>query len=222
MRSIPLLSIVLVLTAAGLAPAAQITGDYLEARTCDVYTGPCFANAEMDLAGKEAVMAWKVGKGTWNDVTLDGLGVALVATSEKTMGSSPYFKMHAGRISSVILVDERADSTQRDALVAFVKDSAKELSANIQKVVAVPFELVNDLEAGKGTFAAGTLARIETRALGKGDCVCSNEQVFYDPLAPVRNSRPALASTLSYTGDGFDRTWTTHGQRSAFLATFRR
>ena len=222
MRFIPLLSIVLVLTSAGLAPAAQITGDYLEARTCDVYTGPCFANAEMDLAGKEAVMAWKVNKGTWNDVTLDGLGVALVATSEKTMGSSPYFKMHAGRISSVILVDERADSTQRDALVAFVKDSAKEFTANIQKVVAVPFELVNDLEAGKGTFAAGKVARIETRALGKGDCVCSNEQVFYDPLAPVRNSRPALASTLSYTGDGFDRTWTTHGQRSAFLATFRR
>ena len=222
MRSIPLLSIALVLTAAGLSPAAQITGDYLEARTCDVYTGPCFANAEMDLAGKEAVMAWKVGKGTWNDVKLDGLGVALVATSEKTMGSSPYFKMHAGRISSVILVDERADSTQRDALVAFVKDSAKEFTANIQKVVAVPFELVNDLEAGKGTFVAGKVARIETRALGKGDCVCSNEQVFYDPLSPVRNSRPALASTLSYTGDGFDRTWTTHGQRSAFLATFRR
>ena len=222
MCRIALLSIVLGLAAMQAAPAAQITGEYLEARTCDVYTGPCFANAEMDLAGKEAVMAWKVVKGSWNDVTLDGLGVALVATSEKTMGSSPYFKMHAGKISSVILVDERANSSQRDALVSFVKDAAKEFTRNIQKVVAAPIELTNDLETGKGTFAAGNLARIKTRALNKGDCVCTNEQVFYNPLTPVKNSRPAFASTLSYTGDGFDRTWTTHGQRSAFLATFRR
>ena len=35
---------------------AEISGDYLEVRTCDVYTGPCFGNAEMSLAGKEAVM----------------------------------------------------------------------------------------------------------------------------------------------------------------------
>ncbi len=222
MRFVPLLSVALVIAASGILSAAQITGEYLEARTCDVYTGPCFANAEMDLAGKEAVMAWKVDKGGWNDVTLDGLGVALVAISEKTMGSSPYFKMHAGKILSVIVVDERADSAQREALVSFVKETAKEFTANIQKVVTAPFELVNDLETGKGTFTAGTFAKIETRALNKGDCVCTNEQVFYDPLSPVKNSRPALASTLSYTGEGFDRTWTTHGQRSAFLATFRR
>ena len=222
MRFMPALAVSMMLITAGIASAAQITGEYLEARTCDVYTGPCFANAEMDLAGKEAVMAWKVDQGSWNDVPLDGLGVALVAVSEKTMGSSPYFKMHAGKINSVVLIDERATSTQRDALVSFVKDAAKELAVNIQQVVAVPFALVNDHEAGKGTFTAGKLARIETRALGKGDCVCSNEQVFYDPLSPVKNSRPALTSTLSYTGDGFDRTWTMHGQRSAFLATFRR
>lgn len=222
MRFLPLFAITLILAASQASFAAQITGDYIEARTCDVYTGPCFANAEMDLAGKEAVMAWKVTKGSWNDVSLDGLGVALIATSEKTMGSSPYFKMHAGKISSVILVDERATSTQRDALVSFVKETAKEFTDNIQKVVSAPIELSNNLEEGKGKFAAGDVAKIETRALAKGDCVCSNEQVFYDPLSPVKNSKPAYASTLSYTGEGFDRTWTTHGQRSAFLATFRR
>lgn len=222
MRLLSIAIVAVLFQSASLATAAQLSGEYLEARTCDVYTGPCFANAEMDLAGKEAVMAWKVDKGTWDDVNLDGLGVALIAVSEKTMGSSPYFKMHAGKVISVILVDERASSTQRDALVSFVKASAKELTTNIQKVVAAPIELVNDHEAGKGRFTAGEVAHIETRALGKGDCVCSNEQVFYDPLSAVRNSRPALASTLSYTGDGFDRTWTTHGQRSAFLGTFRR
>jgi hypothetical protein len=73
------------------AAAAQITGEYLEARTCNVYTGPCFANAEMSLTGKEALMAWKVDKGTWNDVKLDGLGAALILHAQGTLGYDGVF-----------------------------------------------------------------------------------------------------------------------------------
>src|SRR6266581_2660227 len=57
------------------APAGEITGQYVEARTCDVYTGPCFANADTGLTGKHAVMAWKVEKGKLDNVSLDGLSI---------------------------------------------------------------------------------------------------------------------------------------------------
>ena len=43
--------------AAGL-PAHSINGNYMEARTADVYTGPCFANDEAEINGKEAVFGW--------------------------------------------------------------------------------------------------------------------------------------------------------------------
>ncbi len=56
------------------ASAAGLTGKYIEARTCDVWTGPCFANAEMNLTGKHAVLGWKVEKGEFQGVSLDGLG----------------------------------------------------------------------------------------------------------------------------------------------------
>ena len=46
------------------ASAAGITGQYVEARTCDVWTGPCFANADFNLTGKNAMMAWKIDKGS--------------------------------------------------------------------------------------------------------------------------------------------------------------
>jgi hypothetical protein len=206
----------------GLASAAQISGEYLEARSCDVYTGPCFANAEMDLAGKEAVMAWRVEQGTWNNVDVAGLSVAVVANSEKTMGDTGVFKMQAGKIRSVILVDLKANSQQREALVAFVKDAAKEFTQEVIRVDAVAMTLENDHLAGKGKFAAGAIAQIETRALQKGDCVCTNEQVFYQPLTKVYDSSPAYSNTLSFTGEGLDNKWTNHGQRSAFLATFRK
>jgi hypothetical protein len=54
-----------VLSLVSTGAAAEISGEYLEARTCDVYTGPCFANGEVGIAGKEAVMAWKVDEGKW-------------------------------------------------------------------------------------------------------------------------------------------------------------
>jgi hypothetical protein len=223
MRSLVTLSITLALAlACSPAISAEITGEYLEARTCDVYTGPCFANGEMALAGKEAVMAWKVDKGSWKGVSLDRLAVALVVKSEGTLGDDGVFPMQAGKIESAILVDESATSEQSQALVAFVKDSAKHLAANVVHVQRAALELTNDHLEGRGIFKAGDLAQIETRALDKGDCVCSNEMTFYQPLVKVQNSSPAYAKTLSYEGEGLSSRWRMHNGRSAFLATFRR
>lgn len=222
MRALMGLAAGLCLISGGLASAAQISGEYLEARSCDVYTGPCFANAEMDLAGKEAVMAWKVEDGGWNNVSLVGLSVAVVANSEKTMGDTGVFRMKAGKIKSVILVDERANPAQQAALVEFVKATAKDYTQDVVKVQSAPMSLENNHLSGQGKFTAGEVAKIETRGLGKGDCVCTNEMVFYQPLNKVADFSPAYSNTLSYTGDGLDNTFTNHNQRSAFLATFRR
>jgi hypothetical protein len=223
MRSLSMIGALAVLMATGsLAPAAEISGEYLEARSCDVYTGPCFANAQMNLAGKEALLAWKVDEGSWKGVPVTGLGVALVVNSEGTLGYDGVFPMKAGRIKSVILVDEKADAAQQAALVSFVKESAKDLVGDVQTVHRAPMALSNDHLAGQGTFKAGDVAAIETRALRKGDCTCSNESNFYLPLAKVDNSSPAYANTLSYTGDGLGGSFTLHNVRSAYLGTFER
>ena len=64
---------ILTLIAPALAGAAQIEGDYIEARTADVYTGPCFSNAEVFITGHQAVMAWNVRQGAWEGVDLAGI-----------------------------------------------------------------------------------------------------------------------------------------------------
>jgi hypothetical protein len=130
--------------------------------------------------------------------------------------------MQAGKIRSVILVDERATEAQRDALVAFVKDAAKEFTQEVARIDAVAMHLENDHLAGAGTFTAGDIAKIETRGLKSGDCVCTNEDNFYQPLTKVSDATSAFSNTISFTGKGLDNTFTTHGQRSAYLATFRR
>lgn len=210
------------LTAAGPVSAAQISGDYLEARTCNVFTGPCFANAEMNLAGKEALMAWKVEKGQWNNVALDGMGAALVLNAEGTLGYDGVFPMQAGKVKSVILVDQKASPQQREALVAFVKDSAKDLTKEVVSVQAVPFELKNDHVDAAGVFKAGAIAEIQTREIRKGDCVCSHEDMFYLPLAKIENVTPAYSLSVSFQGDQLGGRFVNRGLRSAYMGTFRR
>src|SRR5437763_16631908 len=56
-------------------PTNRVHGEYVEARTADVYTGPCFANSEVGLAGDLAVMGWRIVQGKFYGVSLDGLVV---------------------------------------------------------------------------------------------------------------------------------------------------
>ena len=77
MKSAPFLSIIAFASATAFALpehstslAGTITGDYLEVRSCDVYTGPCFANSEMGLTGKEGILLWSVREGAWKGTEL--------------------------------------------------------------------------------------------------------------------------------------------------------
>ena len=219
---LPFTCFVLVALPTEFLSATEIRGDYLEARTCDVYTGPCFANAEMSLAGKEAIMAWKVEEGTWKGVSLDGLGAALVVRSNRTLGDDGTFGMKQGKQQSVILVDDKATAEQHLALIDFVKTSNAKLSRNVKKIVKTPIELQNNYLTNKGLFSAGKLAKIETRAMRKDDCVCTNEVTYYQPFNTIENMSPAYSKTMSFQGEGLNSKWTNHGQRSAFLGTFRR
>ena len=205
-----------------VAPAAEtLRGQYLEARTCDIYTGACFANAEMGLAGKEAVLAWRVDSGSREGVALEGLCVAVVLKGDGTIGDDGVFPMHAEGIRSVILVDERGDAAQRQALEAFARETASRYTANVQQVLAAPMSLDTNHATGAATFSAGRLASIPTRAMGKLDCGWTNGMGYYQPLPDVRFADPVYALSQAYQGPGLNGRWTLNSTRSAFLGTFR-
>ncbi len=97
------------------AKAGDLKGDYLETRTCDVYTGPCFANGQAGLTGRDAIMAWSIDRGTYDGIDLAGLKVVVVLTASDTLGFGGTLVVYPEPIRSVILVDDRATSRQRDA-----------------------------------------------------------------------------------------------------------
>src|ERR1044072_7176057 len=105
---------VLVMSAAG--QAQHISGDYVETRSADVWTGPCVANGEVNLAGDQAILAWRIDKGGWNGVSLDGLSVVSVVKAGATLGdtyNNPY------PAKAVMIVDDKATGEQQKALIGF-------------------------------------------------------------------------------------------------------
>ena len=203
-----------------LVAAQQIRGDYIETRSADVYTGQCFANGEVNLAGKEAILAWHIQSGSWDGVALDGLTVAAAVRAQATLGD-PYGNPYPAQ--SVLLVDDQANPQQQAALASFARHMGGELLANVDQTVAAPMEMVvNHERHGVALLRAGRFATVQTRSLGDKDHVCGNESTFYPPLTPVAHSMPAVAVTDAYRGPGLGESWDSHGRRSAFVGTFVR
>jgi hypothetical protein len=215
-RTVALAAVALVVLAGPLS-AAGITGKYIEARTCDVWTGPCFANAEMNLGGKHAVLGWLVEKGTLGDARLDGLGVVAVVAASDTLGLA-----QTGPAKAVLIVDSRANAAQRDALVRLAKKQGGDLVKNVVKVEAAPITLDTCVCKGEGCakLSAGG-AKIETRCLdAHHDKKCGNETAFYPPLAKNVSAQAAVAVEHGYSGKEFRHTWKESERRGAYVGSF--
>lgn len=197
-----------------------VKGNYLESRTCDIYTGPCFANSQVGLGGHEALLAWNVESGTFDGVDLAGLNVLMAVRANDTLGFDGGLDVSPDEIKSVILVDERANAAQREALIGLAKKRARRVLGDVVRVAAAPIKIDVDSAEGVAHLDAGKEARLTTRKIMKCDCVCTNESVFYPPLAQVERSSPAYTVDGGFGGRGLQEHWSNPGTRSAFVARF--
>ena len=200
------------------APASDVSGTYMEARTCQVYTGPCFANAEVGLTGMNALMAWNIDEGEHAGVDLSGLKVVLVVNASETLG---FGGVDAPKeLKSIILVDEKANATQREALVNFAKKHAGRAGEKIVRIDFKPIKMSLDTAELRGSLTAGKEVKLVTRKIGKDDCICGNESSYYPPLVKVENFAPGFAIEGEFKGRGLGTRWSIPGSRSAYMATF--
>jgi hypothetical protein len=208
------------LLGASLPNSSNVRGTYVEARTADVYTGPCFANSETGQTGDLAVFGWKVDKGTWQGVNIDGMSVVGVVRANATLGDQ--FE-NAFPAKAVLIVDENASAEQRMALKGFAEHMGGKLLQNIVRVEYQPISLTlgnNSIHSGAATLTAGDLAKVETRALGTGDQICHNEEVWYQPLTKLDHAMPAYTMAEGYSGTGLGTTWNYSDKRGSFVGTF--
>ena len=197
----------------------SLRGLYLEARTADVYAGHCFANSEVGLTGREAVLAWNVSEGVYEGVELAGLSVVAVVKAQATLGdphASPY------PAESVLIVDQNANADQRAALIHLAHDMGGELLENVRSVRDAPVSADFDGRPGHASLTAGELVEVQTRALSHKDHLCGSEFVYYPPLTEIADAVPAYTEAHAFRGDDFNTTWSCPLKRSAFLGAFVR
>src|SRR5215212_1422667 len=103
------------LVGSSLSAGSSVSGKYVEARTAEVFTGGCIMNSEAETVGKQAVLAWKVDRGSFNGINVDGLSVVAAMSGDRNLGMT---EMGGAKptVRTAIFVDQRANTAQQIAL----------------------------------------------------------------------------------------------------------
>jgi len=99
-------------------PSWKVFGQYYETCSCD-FVCPCILtqlSAKPTSGSCTFAMSFKVERGKYGEVSLDGLGFIIVGFTPEEMGK--------GNWSAGVVVDERASGDQREAIVAIATGAA--------------------------------------------------------------------------------------------------
>jgi hypothetical protein len=200
----------------GAANGPSISGAYVEARTAEIFTGGCIMNGEAATVGKEALMAWKVDRGSFKGVPLDGLMVVAAVAGDVNL-SIREIGGDTAVTKTALFVDNRATGAQRDALVAM----AKQLSNGVieQVVQLTPTKIQFADEAGAVRVAAADTLRLTVAKQISHDATCGGKQWFH-PFATVDGAEMGTASENVFTGTALGTKWSDPNKRSGFFGTF--
>ncbi len=196
--------------------AEDIRGEYLEARNADIWTGPCFANGEVNIIGNKATMAWKVTEGSFGGVDLAGRSIVAVVFGNQTFGLGKPVTTR-----TVFIVDQKANSAQKEALIAMAKDLSGEMVQNVVAVESAPIDMATGYCDGRGCARLETKqVKIATRCLHEKDSICGHEDLFYPILSKVDDSYAAYTVVHEFVGKQMGETFAHGNSRSAVIGHF--
>lgn len=216
-------TLAVVVTLIGVAAAPMLagggkgtgTGVYAEARTAEVFAGGCIMNSEAGTAGRQAVLAWKVGRGSYNGVTLDDLAVVAAVAGNQNLGLQ---EIGGGRAStqSAVYVDQRATPAQQLALVAMANDLSRGVVSTVVEIVPTAIQFTEDSEAVR--VSAGQVALSVNKHFDH-DVSCGAMQWFH-PLSSTSTATIGYADQHKFTGSALGTRWSDPNKKSAFFGTF--
>src|SRR5262245_45869265 len=191
------------------------SGAYVEARTAEVFTGGCIMGSEAETVGKQAVLAWKVDRGTVNGVSIDGLSVVAALSGDRNLGIQ---EIGGGKpaVKSALFVDSRANGAQQIALVALANELSNGLVGTIVQVTPAPIQFADH---GGEIVVSAPQVTLDVSKHMSHDPTCGAMQWFH-PLAAVDKADMGLAAEHTFTGSGLGTKWSDPNRRSAFFGTF--
>jgi hypothetical protein len=210
-------SALIALAAAPLAAGVKgsVAGAYVEARTAEVFTGGCIMNSEAETMGKQALLAWKVDRGSFNGIAIDGLSVVAALAADRNLGMQE-MGGEKPSVRSALYVDQRANPAQQLALVAMASELSNGLVGTIVQVTPTPIEFADHGSEIQVTAGPATL---DVNKHLTHDPTCGAMQWFH-PLAAVDGATIGVAAEHVFTGSALGTKWSDPNKRSAFFGRF--
>jgi hypothetical protein len=186
-------------------PAWQVNGQYYETCSCD-FVCPCVPGqmaVEPTKGSCTFAMAFQIERGTYCEVSLDGLGFIIVGFTPEAMGK--------GNWSVGVIADERASIEQRDAITAIASGAAggpmAALSGLIGKFLGVEAAPIRfDRSGARWSVRASTLLDMSAEgAHGLNPDI--TEPLYLDNTGHPAANRFALAHASKSHVSAFGLTW---------------
>lgn len=199
------------------ASGARITGEYVEARTAEVFAGGCIMNSEAETMGRQAIMAWRITSGSFEGVALDGLTVAAAVAGDRNLGMREMGGEEPTAVKAIITVDPRATPAQRDALVRFVRAMSRGLITQVVRVDTAPIKFAISQHYVEVSVPESMQLTVNKEM--KHDPSCGAMQ-WFKPFSTLEQSAMGVAEAHSFSGQGLGTKWSAPDKRSAFYGTF--
>jgi hypothetical protein len=194
----------------------SVSGEYVEARTAEVFTGGCIMNSEAETMGRQAVLAWKVDRGTFNGINVDGLSIVAAISGDRNLGM-PEMGGEKPVVHSSLYVDQRANAAQQLALVAMANELSNGIVGTIVQVTQAPITFAD--RGGEIQVATGPVSLDVSKHMTH-DPTCG-AQLWFHPLASVDEPTLGLTTQHSFIGASLGTKWSDPNKRSSFFGTFR-
>lgn len=200
-------------------PSWTATGRYYETCSCD-FVCPCILQqmrVEPTAGTCTFAMAFQIERGEYGSISLDGLGFVVLGWTPEAMGK--------GNWSVGLIIDERANAEQRDAIAAIGSGSQggpmAALSGLVGKFLGVEVAPIRFEQSGaKWSVSAGHLIDMAAEA-AMGIDPDSTEPLHLDNTGHPASSRLALAHAAKSHVDALGLRWDdTTGKNNGQYAPF--
>lgn len=196
----------------------RVTGEYVEARTAEVFAGGCIMNSEAETAGRQAVLAWRIIRGRFNGVPLDGLTFTAAIAGDRNLGMREIGGEEPHDVRAIITVDVSADAAQRQTVVQLARHLSGGLISEVVRVDVAPVRFVSTLRSIE-VSAADVLTLIVNKEMTH-DSSCGAMQ-WFKPFSPQLTwSAMGVAEAHAFSGPGLGSKWSAPHKRSAFYGSF--
>ena len=210
---------VLVLSASmSAAERGSIRGDYVEARTAEIFAGGCIMNSEAETAGRQAVLAWRITSGSVDGVRLDGRAVVAAVAGDRNLGMREMGGEEPQVVRAVLTVDPGTTDAERRALVRLARELSGGLITEVVRVDVAPIRF--DTTADHIDVSTPDVVTLSINKEMVHDASCGAMQWFKPFSSGLTQSAMGTADAHAFAGTGLGSRWSAPNKRSAFWGRF--